>query len=105
MTFAVGGHQRLGICFPEFMPARLWRSELNWQPASDNPHLWLEAGRPVARYEIVHGAPRFTQSGHPRQPILGRWVIKKSAWESMTKTLGPLRSRDDFQRFSSNIEH
>jgi hypothetical protein len=105
MTFAVGGHQRLGICFPEFMPARLWRSELNWQPASDNPLLWLEAGRPVARYELVHGTPRFTQSGHPRQPILGRWVIKKSAWEIMTKTIGPLRSCDDFQRFSSNAEH
>ena len=29
LAFAVGGHQRLGICFPELMPAKMWR-DLFW---------------------------------------------------------------------------
>ena len=105
MTFAIGGQQRLTLCFPEFMPARLWRSEFGWQPASDNPLVWLAANRPVARYECVHGVPRFTQSGHPRQPLLCRWLVKKSAWESLAKIHGSFRLRDDFQKFSSDVEH
>lgn len=105
ITFAVGGQQRLVFCFPEFMPASLWRSEFGWQPASDNPLVWLAANQPIARYEYVHGALRFTQSGHPCQPRLCRWLVKKSAWESLAKKHGPFRMRDDFQRFSSDVEH
>ena len=105
ITFAVGGHQRLGLCFPEFMPARLWRSKFGWQPAGDNPLVWLAGGRPVARYERIHAVPRSTQSGHPRQALLGRWVVKRSAWESLAEAHGPFRMCDDFQRFPSNVEH
>lgn len=104
LTFAVGGHQRLALCFPEFLPARLWRSEFGWQPADNNPLVWRSGNQTVARYECIHSIPRFTQSGHPRQPILGRWIIAKSAWEELTKTRGPFQMRDEFQRFSSNIE-
>lgn len=105
LTFAVGGHQRLALCSPEFMPARLWRTEFGWWPAGNNPLVWLAESGPVVRYEWIHGIPRFTQTGHPRQPVLGRWVVKKSAWDSVTKTHGPLRMRDEFQRFPSNVEY
>jgi len=104
VTFAVGGHQRLAICFPEFMPARLWRDEFGWRPAKHNPLIWLAGNEPVARYECIHGVTRFTRSGHPRQPVLGRWLVKKATWKSLEGSHGPFRIRDDFQRFSSNVE-
>jgi hypothetical protein len=104
LTFAVGGQQRLALCFPEFLPARLWRNEFGWQPANDNPLMWQSGNQTVARYECIHSIPRFTQSGHPRQPVLGRWIVTKSAWEELSKTHGPLQMCDDLQRFSSNVE-
>jgi len=100
----VGGRQRLMLCHPEFFPARLWRTEFGWHPVPQNPLLWFYEGRPVARYERIHGPPRFTQSGHPRQPLLGRWLVKKWAWESVFAQHGPLRMCDDFQRFPSDVE-
>ena len=105
LTYAVGGQQRLTLCFPEFMPAKLWRSEFGWRPAMEYPLVWLAENQPVARYEFIHGTPRFTHSSHPRQPVIGRWVVKKSAWERVEKSHGLLRMRDDFQHFSSDVEH
>jgi hypothetical protein len=104
LTFAVGGHQRLALCFPEFMPAMMWRTEFGWQPLPENPLVWQKDTRPVARYECIHGTPRFTQSGHPRQPVLGRWLVKRNEWETLLKTRGPFRWRDDFEHFSSDVE-
>jgi hypothetical protein len=104
LTFAVGGPQRLALCFPEFMPAMMWRTEFGWQPFPENPLVWQKDGRSVARYQCIHGTPRFTQSGHPRQPILWRWLVKRDEWEILLKTRGPFRWRDDFEHFSSDVE-
>lgn len=104
LTFAVGGRQRLALCFPEFMPAMMWRTEFGWQSSPENPLLWRKDGYPVARYECIHGTPRLTQSGHPRQPILGRWLVKRIEWEILLKARGPFRWRDDFEHFSSDVE-
>jgi hypothetical protein len=104
LTFAVGGQHRLAFCFPVFLPARLWREEFGWNPAPDNPLVWLADGQVVARYERLHGPPRQTQSGHPRQPQLERWLMKRSAWEEIFNTHGPFRIFDDYEQFSSDVE-
>lgn len=105
LTFAVGGQHRLALCFPVFLPARLWREEFGWNPAPDNPLIWMADGRVVARYERLHGPPRLTQSGHPRQPRLDRWLVKKSIWQELCDRHGPLRMLDDFQHVASDVEH
>lgn len=103
ITFAVGGQQRLAFCFLEFMPARLWLSDFGWRPANDNPLVWMAANSLVARYESVHGIPRFTQSSHSRQPRLSRWLVKKPVWEDLAKTNGPFRMCDDFEHCPNDV--
>jgi hypothetical protein len=105
LAFAVGAQRLLHACCPDFFPARLWVTEFGWKPSPLNPLLWLENSEPVARYERIHGVPRFTHSGHPRQPLLGRWLVRKSSWGRLSKERGPFRMFDDFQRFSSDVEH
>lgn len=104
LTFAVGGQHRLTLCFPVFLPARLWREEFGWNPAPDNPLIWMADGCVVARYERLHGPPRLTQSGHPRQPRLDRWLVKRSVWETLSNARGPFRMLDDFQQLASDVE-
>jgi hypothetical protein len=104
LTFAVGAFQRLSLCFPEFLPAKLWRTEFGWRPTDKNPLVWEFKGAHVARYDWLHAPPRFTQSGHPRQPIMGRWIVAKSAWGELTRKHGSFRMLDDFQHFSNDIE-
>lgn len=104
VAFAAGGHQRLSFSFPEFVPAKMWGTDFGWRPSHQNPLVWLCDGKPIARYELVHGPLRSTQTGHPRQPLIGRWVVKKAAWEQAIGK-NSFRPRDDFERFPSNVEH
>jgi hypothetical protein len=103
LTFAVGGQQRLALCFPEFMPALMWRTEFGWEPSPENPLVWFKEGRAVGRYESIHGPPRFTRSGNTRQPVLGRWLVKRDEWENL-KTRCQVRWRDEFEHFPSDVE-
>lgn len=104
LMFAVGGQQRLSLSFPQFFPARLWASKFKWCPSPYNPLIWLEDGKPVARYERIHGTLRNLSSGYPRQPLLDRWVVKKAAWEKLGHEHGPFKQNEDFQVFKSDVE-
>jgi hypothetical protein len=104
LTFGVGGHNRLTLSSLEMFPAAAWL-EFGWTPSPTNPLVWLSGGDQVARYERLHGPPRSTRSGHPRQPLMNRWLVKRDAWEVAKRKLGPLRMFDDFERLRSDVEH
>jgi len=104
LAFAVGAQHLLTGCSADSFPARLWVTEFGWKPSSQNPLIWLEHNEPVVRYERIHGVPRFTHWGHARQPLVGRWLVKKSSRERLSKEPGPFRMFDDFERFSSDAE-
>jgi hypothetical protein len=104
LAFAVGAQHKLALSFLEFFPARLWVTDFKWKPSPKTPLVWLEDGKPVARYERLHGEVRHTNSGHPRQPVLSRWLVKRASWEKLVSEHGPFRMLDDFERFSSNAE-
>ena len=104
LVFAVGGQQRLTYSFPQFFPARIWLSEFGWSPSLTDPMVWVSDGIPVVYHERIHGMPRSTQSGHPRQPLLDRWIVKRSEWDRVAARCGPFKMRDDFRTYQSNIE-
>ena len=81
-----------------------WKDEFGWMPSPDNPLVWLAGDQPVARYERFHGTLRSTHSGHPRQPLLCRWLVKRKIWEKLETDHGPFRLFNDFERFESDAE-
>jgi hypothetical protein len=95
LAFVPGGFQRLAHCFVDWFPARAWIHEFGWVASMSHPLVWTLAEKPVARFERLHGHTRDTQNYHYRQPVLGRWVIKKSAFSNISERLGGLRRCDD----------
>lgn len=95
LAYVPGGFQRLVHCFVEWFPARLWIRQFDWKPSMSDPLTWTFAGKPVARFERLHGRTRDTQNYHYRQPTLTRWVVKQSAFEMISSRLGRLRRSDD----------
>ena len=95
LTFTPGGFQRLPHCFVESFPARLWIRELNWNPSRQDPLTWTMAGRPVARFQRLHGRTRQSNSHHYRQPTLSRWLVTREAFEDLSDKLQMLRRSDD----------
>jgi len=95
LTFMPGGFQRLAHCFVDWFPARLWAGALNWAPSGDDPLIWTMAGKPVARYQRLHGRIRESNNYHHRQPTLTRWLVKRSAFEMISEKLGRLHRCDD----------
>ena len=95
LAFVPGGFQRLPHCFVEWFPARLWLRELKWSPSMEDPLIWMLADQPVARFERLHGRTRDSNNYHHRQPTLTRWLVKRSAFETVSEKLGRLRRADD----------
>lgn len=95
LAFVPGGFQRLPHCFVEWCPARLWTREFDWKPSIHDPLTWTSAGKPVARFQRLHGYTRDSNNYHHRQPTLTRWLIKQSAFEIISDKLGRLRRSDD----------
>lgn len=97
VTYAVGGHNRLMISFPQFLPSKIWKLEFEWYPSAENPMIWFCGDQVVARYECIHGPLRSTQSRHCRQPLLHRWVAKKDAFEKALIRLSDAKFFEDFE--------
>ena len=95
LTFVPGGFQRLAHCFVEWFPALLWIRELDWKPSIQDPLTWTLAGKPVARFQRLHGHTRDSNNYHHRQPTLTRWLITQEAFETISDKLGRLRRSDD----------
>jgi hypothetical protein len=95
LAFVPGGFQRLPHCFVDWFPARLWVRELKWSPSMENPLIWMLVNQPVARFERLHGKTRDTNNYHYRQPTLTRWLVKRSAFETISAKLARLRRADD----------
>jgi hypothetical protein len=101
LTFVPGGFQRIPDSFVDWVPAQLWVRELHWIPDARNPLVWTKDGRPVARYERLHGAVRNTQRYHHRQPLLSRWIVTEAGWEGVVDRLGAMRRSDDIEHAES----
>jgi hypothetical protein len=97
MTFISGGTQGLMFSFVECVPSLLWLSVFEWYPSPENPLLWLEKGKPVARYERWHGELRSDQSNHFRQPTMERWLVKRDCWQRVQERFGSFRVRQAFE--------
>lgn len=80
--YFVGGMQRLGHDIFHIQPPRAWRDRLGWTIKRNDPLIWLDAGRPVARYERLHGPLMHSDKWQSmRQPVIDRWVISDQAFD------------------------
>lgn len=104
IAFVVGGQQNLWNCFPEFLPSKRWINEFGWQPSDANPLIWHYRDEVVARYENIHGPVRRARSGHFRQPLLSRWIAKKSVFDEIQNRFGPFRMINDFNCYKCDLE-
>jgi hypothetical protein len=95
LVFVPGGFQRLAHSFTEWFPARLWNRELGWTPSVTDPLVWTLKGEPIARFERLHGRTRDRNNYHHRQPILARWLLKRSVFEDISEKLNSLHRVDD----------
>jgi hypothetical protein len=100
VAFVPGGSQRLAHSFVNWFPSRLWM-HLEWRPEPQNPLVWTFDGKPIVRYERMHGRLRETQNYHHRQPILERWVVKREGFEMLRNALGGLRRHEDIDQAPS----
>lgn len=101
----VGGRQRLCHCHFEIRPPKSWRDVFGWEPNTNNPLEWQYEGRPVARYERVHGVLRENaQRPNYRQPLVDRWIVTRDAFQRVETMTGQLRSRHTFDIFRFRSE-
>lgn len=101
LVFRTGSLQRLAHSPVELYPARLWATELGWEPDTTNPLVWRCNGERTAWLERTHGALRSNYgNGKHRQPLLTRWIITRKAWIEAQTKLGPLTMDDQFERHS-----
>jgi hypothetical protein len=103
-AFFTGGSQRLINSFLQIVPARLWRTNLGWEPDPRNPLVWLKNGQPVSRYQRLHGIPRHTNGPYHRQPIMDRWLVKEAAFAEMLAELHEPQRQSVFARHSNSFE-
>jgi hypothetical protein len=96
--YFTGGHQRLSHDILHIQPSRSWRDRFGWSVGRSDPLTWHVDGRPIARYERIHGPLRRTiHEPHFRQPLVERWVIRQSAFPQIEDQFGSLRHRHDFR--------
>ena len=88
----------------QIIPARLWKTAFAWNPRHDNPLEWISDDGLAARYERIHGPLRMVRRGHFRQPLLARWLFKKTVWKAATEKLAPLRPATLLRSFRSDAE-
>lgn len=99
LAFRTGAMVRLGHAMVDLYPARLWKNELGWEPDPSEPLVWRKSGKPVVRYQRIHGPHRWVHgNGRQRQPILSRWLVTKEAWTDAQRILGNVRMNDSFER-------
>jgi hypothetical protein len=98
--YFVGGRQRLNHDILHIQPSRGWRDGFGWSVGLADPLTWHADGRPIARYERIHGPLRRTiNEPHFRHPLIDRWVIRQTAFSQIEDELGSLRHRTDFRQY------
>lgn len=103
-AFFTGGSQRLIDSFLQILPARFCRTELGWQPDLCDPLVWVKNGRPVARYQRLHGVPRHSHGPYHRQPLLDRWLVKEAAFVELLAALQAPNRKTVFTRHANSME-
>lgn len=89
----------------QIVPAELWTTTFGWRPRHENPLEWVSADGIVARFERLHGPLRDARRGRFRQPLLERWIVKKTAWRAATPKLFSLRPVTILDSFPSDAEN
>lgn len=97
LVFFAGGHQLLPQSSVAVYPASFWRQNLKWEPSFENPLKWYCDGVVVAKYEIVRGPVASRSLNHWNVPLLHRWVVRESTWNSL-KEKYHIRPKVEFEK-------
>ena len=102
LTFFNGGtvsfvNQSL-FCYP----SSIWSEILHWTPVLDNKISWVNAdSEEVVHLEYLYGKNRWSNNSvNYRQPVMQRWIGKKSEIQKIEQTQGVnLKSWVEIQEF------
>ena len=83
----VCGNIRINFGNCQLAPSSVWSDYLGCKPKNDNPYIWVDnLGLEVLRFERIASPVReLIQEADIRQPMLFRWICKKSWLEDILK--------------------